>query len=183
MHHNYQVTTDASGKVTGFNLAASGDRQADPDGIADNDYPILYDQYRKVFRPGNFVTSYVSVGRRAGRTNFNGSFQFTNDEGVLDLLKGFRRENFRLNVDHALADNFDLGMVSWSSDLWGDHLLFRDYLRLHPEIAREYETIKRELAAAYLHDKEQYTDAKGPFVRSIVRRALEEAGVSPAGES
>jgi len=65
-------------------------------------------------------------------------------------------------------------MVSWSSDLWRDHLLFRDYLRLHPEIAREYETIKRELAADYLHDKAQYTDAKGPFVRSIVRRAREE---------
>ena len=65
-------------------------------------------------------------------------------------------------------------LVSWSSDLWRDHLLFRDYLRAHPEIAREYETIKRELATMYLQDKEQYTDAKGPFVRSIVRRAREE---------
>jgi len=65
-------------------------------------------------------------------------------------------------------------MVSLSSDLWRDHLLFRDYLRAHPEIAREYETIKRELAAMYLDDKEQYTDAKGPFVRAIVRRAREE---------
>jgi GrpB-like predicted nucleotidyltransferase (UPF0157 family) len=53
--------------------------------------------------------------------------------------------------------------------------LFRDYLRRHVEIAREYETIKRELAALYLQDKERYTDAKGPFVRSIVRRAKEEA--------
>jgi GrpB-like predicted nucleotidyltransferase (UPF0157 family) len=25
-------------------------------------------------------------------------------------------------------------MVSWSSDLWRDHLLFRDYLRLHPRL-------------------------------------------------
>jgi GrpB-like predicted nucleotidyltransferase (UPF0157 family) len=65
-------------------------------------------------------------------------------------------------------------LVSWSSNLWRDHLLFRDYLRAHPEIAREYETIKRELATMYLQDKEQYTDAKGPFVRSIVRRAREE---------
>jgi GrpB-like predicted nucleotidyltransferase (UPF0157 family) len=65
-------------------------------------------------------------------------------------------------------------LVSWSSDLWRDHLLFRDYLRAHPEIAREYETIKRELAGMYLQDKEKYTDAKGPFVRSIVRRAREE---------
>src|SRR4030095_14423972 len=96
-------------KVTDFAYDGT-DRVPDDDGIADNDYPVLYDQYRKVFRPGNFVTSYISVGRRAGRTNFNGSFQFTNDEGVLDVLKGFKRDNCRLNVDHALADNFDLGM-------------------------------------------------------------------------
>ena len=64
-------------------------------------------------------------------------------------------------------------LVSWSSELWRDHLLFRDYLRTHPLIAREYETIKRELAAMYVNDREQYTDAKGPFIRSIVRRALE----------
>jgi GrpB-like predicted nucleotidyltransferase (UPF0157 family) len=65
-------------------------------------------------------------------------------------------------------------LVNWSSDLWRDHLLFRDYLRMHVEVAREYETLKRELAGLYLHDKERYTDAKGPFVRSIVRRARNE---------
>ena len=65
-------------------------------------------------------------------------------------------------------------LVSWSSDFWRDHLLFRDFLRANPDTAREYETIKRELAASYLFDKETYTDAKGPFVRSIVRRARRE---------
>jgi len=65
-------------------------------------------------------------------------------------------------------------LVSLSSEFWRDHLLFRDYLRTHADVAREYETIKRELAAMYLVDKEQYTDAKGPFIKSIVRRAQEE---------
>ena len=64
-------------------------------------------------------------------------------------------------------------LFNWSSDLWQDHVLFRDYLRAHPDVAREYDTLKRELAAMYLQDKEKYTDAKGPFVRSIVRRARE----------
>ena len=64
-------------------------------------------------------------------------------------------------------------LVSWSSELWRDHLLFRDYLRANPLIAREYETIKRELAGMYVNDREQYTDAKGPFIRSIVRLARE----------
>ena len=64
-------------------------------------------------------------------------------------------------------------LVSWSSELGRDHLLFRDYLRANPLIAREYETIKRELAGMYVNDREQYTDAKGPFIRSIVRLARE----------
>lgn len=65
-------------------------------------------------------------------------------------------------------------LVSWSSEFWHDHLLFRDYLRTHPDAAREYETVKRQLAALYLQDKERYADAKGPFIKSIVRRAKEE---------
>ena len=65
-------------------------------------------------------------------------------------------------------------LVSRTSAQWRDHLLFRDYLRAHPDVASEYETIKRELATMYVQDKERYTDAKSPFVRSIVRRAIEE---------
>ena len=72
-------------------------------------------------------------------------------------------------------------LVSWSSEFWRDHLLFRDYLRAHADIAREYETLKREMAAMYVNDKENYTDAKGPFVRSIVRRAREQRGAEDDG--
>ena len=65
-------------------------------------------------------------------------------------------------------------LVSWTSSVWEDHLLFRDYLRDHPETAREYDALKRELGVLYIRDKERYTDAKGPFIRSIVRRAREQ---------
>jgi len=62
-------------------------------------------------------------------------------------------------------------LVSWSSAFWRDHLLFRDELRAYPELARDYEAVKRELANAYANDRERYTDAKGPFIKSVVRRA------------
>ncbi len=113
MHHNYKVTTDASGKVTGFALDENGNRVSEDDKIADNDYPVIYDQYRKVFRPGDFMTNYVSAGQRRGSTNFNASFENTHDAGVLAELHGFRRQNFRLNVDHALTDKIDLGIGSF----------------------------------------------------------------------
>jgi GrpB-like predicted nucleotidyltransferase (UPF0157 family) len=62
-------------------------------------------------------------------------------------------------------------LVKWSSTVWEDHLLFRDRLRTDPAIARDYEAVKRELAIAYANDRRGYTDAKGPFIRSVIRDA------------
>jgi len=41
-------------------------------------------------------------------------------------------------------------------------LLFRDYLRLHPNSARSIETIKRQLAKYYPDDLDAYYDIKDP---------------------
>jgi GrpB-like predicted nucleotidyltransferase (UPF0157 family) len=45
-------------------------------------------------------------------------------------------------------------------------LLFRDYLRAHPDAASRYATLKRRLAARYKQPEQraQYTDAKDPFI-------------------
>jgi GrpB-like predicted nucleotidyltransferase (UPF0157 family) len=51
-------------------------------------------------------------------------------------------------------------------------LTFRDYLRARPDVAHEYETLKRELAARYPTDRDAYTRGKDAFVA----RALAEAG-------
>jgi len=64
-------------------------------------------------------------------------------------------------------------LVSRSSALWRDHLRFRDWLRTHPETAREYEILKRQLAITFADDRRQYTDAKGPFIRAVLREAAE----------
>jgi len=53
--------------------------------------------------------------------------------------------------------------------LW-DRLQFRDYLRSHPDVAEEYEKLKRTLAEKYRFDREKYTDAKADFVRRVTER-------------
>jgi GrpB-like predicted nucleotidyltransferase (UPF0157 family) len=62
-------------------------------------------------------------------------------------------------------------LVSWSSALWRDHLAFRDYLRSHAEVARQYEELKRQLAITFADDRRAYSEAKGPFIRAILRDA------------
>jgi GrpB-like predicted nucleotidyltransferase (UPF0157 family) len=52
------------------------------------------------------------------------------------------------------------------------HLAFRDYMRAHPGIAREYGALKARLARAHPHDMQAYMDGKDAFVREHERRAL-----------
>ena len=51
------------------------------------------------------------------------------------------------------------------------HLLFRNYLRSHPEEAREYACLKESLAARFPTDIEAYMDGKDTFIKELDRRA------------
>jgi len=53
---------------------------------------------------------------------------------------------------------------------WVDHLLFRDYLRTHPERAAAYGSLKRRLAVEF-PDSRPYTEAKTRFVADALERA------------
>ncbi len=68
-----------------------------------------------------------------------------------------------------------LHMVEKGHDQWAMYQLFRDYLRLHPESAHQYDILKRGLAARFGSDRVGYTNAKTSFVKSIVRAAVLEA--------
>ncbi|MEU4575161.1 GrpB family protein [Nonomuraea sp. NPDC023979] len=50
-------------------------------------------------------------------------------------------------------------------------LLFRDYLRAHPDAAAEFAEVKRRCARQFRDDRHRYVSAKEPFVWDIVRRA------------
>ena len=52
------------------------------------------------------------------------------------------------------------------------HLAFRDFLRAHPAIAREYSELKQRLAAAHADDIEAYMDGKDAFIKATEQRAL-----------
>ncbi len=61
------------------------------------------------------------------------------------------------------------------SGYWTDTLLFRDYLRAHPEAAAEYAELKRELAGRYPEDRGAYTAGKERFIERILELAREGA--------
>jgi GrpB-like predicted nucleotidyltransferase (UPF0157 family) len=57
-----------------------------------------------------------------------------------------------------------------------DRLLFRDYLIEHPEVAKEYESLKVHLASAFPKDRVAYTRGKTEFVVRVTERAKQYYG-------
>jgi GrpB-like predicted nucleotidyltransferase (UPF0157 family) len=58
------------------------------------------------------------------------------------------------------------------------HLLFRDYLRAHPDARRAYATVKMEAAERWRDDRIAYTEAKGAVIRSLIAQADQWAATS-----
>jgi GrpB-like predicted nucleotidyltransferase (UPF0157 family) len=52
------------------------------------------------------------------------------------------------------------------------HLAFRDYLRAHPDTAREYAELKLSVARNCNNDIERYCEGKDAYVKSLEARAL-----------
>ena len=54
-----------------------------------------------------------------------------------------------------------------------ESLRFRDHLIAHPEVAQEYEALKRRLAVEHAHDRVAYTQAKSDFIDRITAQTHE----------
>lgn len=88
-------------------------------------------------------SGYICMSASDTRLSFNKGY----------TSEGYAEKVFHIHV-HTFGDN--------------DEILFRDYLRSHPIIAREYEVLKQSLLPKYKHDRDGYTEAKSEFIRRVV---------------
>jgi putative glutamine amidotransferase len=65
---------------------------------------------------------------------------------------------------------FQIHVCPTGSEWERRHLVFRDWLRDHPEDAAAYERLKRELAERHPRDLYAYIEGKTPFIREIESR-------------
>ncbi len=77
----------------------------------------------------------------------------------------FRRYFRKDNADGVRTHQIHL--VEITSEWWERHLIFRDYLRTHPEASEAYERLKRELAAQPFETTNDYADAKTEFITAM----------------
>jgi GrpB-like predicted nucleotidyltransferase (UPF0157 family) len=63
-----------------------------------------------------------------------------------------------------------LHVVEYEGSWWNEHIFFRDYLNTNPSVAKDYGTLKKNLAAKYPNDERSYTDEKKQFVDDILNK-------------
>ncbi len=61
-----------------------------------------------------------------------------------------------------------LHLVEYGSTTWWDNLRFRNALRADRRLAREYETLKLQLAHEFSESRPAYTAAKTEFIRRVL---------------
>ena len=75
----------------------------------------------------------------------------------LTFVKGYTNQGFKGQAYHV--------HIRYCGD-W-DEIRFKEYLIKHEEIAKEYETLKLELAEKYPNDREAYTNSKTEWIEKI----------------
>lgn len=64
-------------------------------------------------------------------------------------------------------------IVKAYGEFW-ERLLFRAYLRTHPDEAKRYETLKRNLAQRLRTDRESYTNGKSNYIQAVMETQREQ---------
>lgn len=68
-------------------------------------------------------------------------------------------------------NKFNLSIVPFNGDLWRDNIVFRDYLRSHPDEVRRYASIKKAAAQTSPNSLLGYQNHKRSFVEEMKERA------------
>jgi len=127
----------------GTSQFVSGTLRISENKYQDNSFAFVNNLQDVMFRPGQFMTNYFSLGGNAEKTNFMVSFENFNETGIIENTQGYNRKNFRLNVDHRIGDKFKLSASngvgkSYSNQPGGQYLetggVFFDVLFLYPDV-------------------------------------------------
>ena len=96
----------------------------------------------------------------------NGFIIMSSEANRISLNKGYTENGFADKVYHI--------HLRYAGD--NDELYFRDYLNEHPDVAKEYETLKLRLWKQFEHNRDAYTDAKTDYISKWTAEARKEYG-------
>lgn len=130
-----------------------------------SDYPVKINHIGSTAIPGiwakNIVDILIEIPKNfdieavAKAIEKNGFIRMSTEERRISFNYGYTKNGFADKVYHI--------HLRYAGD--NDELYFRDYLLEHPNVAKDYESLKLRLSKQFEHNRDAYTNAKTAFIR------------------
>jgi GrpB-like predicted nucleotidyltransferase (UPF0157 family) len=72
------------------------------------------------------------------------------------------------------AGTHHLHVYRFEGEHWNNQILFRNYLKTHPDVLKEYHQLKIELAKKFVLERASYTVNKAAFIQKVILQAKKE---------
>ncbi len=135
----YYYTNYPDDYQTGWDPRINGNRVEKEDHYQDMPYRVTNNLQEDMFNSGLYNTNYVGVGYGTNGTNMYLSFENSTNEGVVLETGGYKRNSFRVNIDHSISDNIKISVsnnfIKTSNDfLGGGTSAFFNVLMSEPDV-------------------------------------------------
>ncbi len=91
------------------------------------------------------------------------------------FYKNFQKQTLFAKGTDARRTHY-VHVMRYKGAKWTADMLFRDYLREHPQRARQYGLLKTNLARQFPNDRGEYTNGKNTFIKETLRLAGHKTG-------
>lgn len=81
-----------------------------PDHVMDNLYPKVYDHIDQFFNPGGYMSNYLALKGNSADSKMSvyASLQSMKEQGIVKMVEGNSRNNFKINLDYQINDKWKL---------------------------------------------------------------------------
>lgn len=124
-----------------------------PDAIAKPEIDIMIG-FKKIKNVSQYIELLENIGY----------IYFPKFEKIVPERRYFRKSKGIIPIFH-------IHMVKKGSRFWQEHIIFREYLKSHPEDVKKYNQLKKELILKYNGDRENYSMEKEKFILEILKIA------------
>lgn len=113
-YHNLQMNENGEYLNAGGNVVPRGLAATTKYGFQDQKFSgQIYDHISSLFNPGEYSVHTATLGNNSANTSWVAVVSRRDEVGVLKEHKGYQRNDFRLNLDHRIGNDFNIAVSAF----------------------------------------------------------------------
>ena len=120
-----------------------------------------------------YIDILIGVANKSFKENYNNILEKCGY--ILERSNG--KDHTWLCKPSSTKREYIVHLVEYNGEQWIHRIAFRDYVKMHQDVALAYNKLKKDLAEQYPNDLNSYTHAKSIFIKQVTQKALLEQSI------